>query len=267
MRASSAGAVGPVVLCAALFSVLPLPAAWIPVADRRSAGAALRWLPLLGGVLGAAAGGAAIGLHRAGPLVGAVVAVALLAVFTRGLHLDGLADLADGLGSRRPPAEACAIMRRGDVGPFGVTALAVVVLLDVACYAHVVERVPAAEALWLLAGSVASARVAAVLVAGGELRPNSPGGFGALVCGSQTAAARSAIGVATVLSAASLATIVVGRSRDLPVAALAFVVGPLLGYALARHAARRLDGVSGDVFGAAVEISCVASLLVLAAAL
>ncbi|MBB0233206.1 adenosylcobinamide-GDP ribazoletransferase, partial [Streptomyces calidiresistens] len=62
----------------------------------------------------------------AGTLLGAVVAVAVPALLTRALHLDGLADVADGLGSGKPAEEALRIMKRSDIGPFGVVALVLV---------------------------------------------------------------------------------------------------------------------------------------------
>src|SRR5919199_1327739 len=86
-------------------TVLPVPVRHV---DRRLAGGAISSAPLVGLVLG-------------GFLV-----VAFLALATRGMHLDGLADTADGLGSYRGPERALAIMREGPVGPFGVVALVLV---------------------------------------------------------------------------------------------------------------------------------------------
>ena len=93
-------------LAVTLLTVVPVPGRRDPAAPtRQSAGAAMSWAPLVGLALGGVA--AAVlwaGARWAGPLLGAVLAIAALAALTGGLHLDGLADLADGLGSRRPAA-------------------------------------------------------------------------------------------------------------------------------------------------------------------
>ena len=71
---------------------------------------------------GAAArrGRAAAAVLGGGPLLAAVATAAVPAVLTRGLHLDGLADTADGLGSGKPAEDALRIMKQSDIGPFGV---------------------------------------------------------------------------------------------------------------------------------------------------
>ncbi|WP_283956344.1 adenosylcobinamide-GDP ribazoletransferase [Blastococcus sp. CCUG 61487] len=137
----------------ALLTAVPVPA--------RAAGAThgvLPWAPLVGLALGAvAAGVAAAGAEVVSPLVGAVLAVVVLALLTRGLHLDGLADTADGLGPLRDRERALQVMHRGDVGPFGVAALVLVLLLQVACLATLL----AGDGGWLaLAAAVLAARVA-----------------------------------------------------------------------------------------------------------
>jgi len=61
-----------------------------------------------------------------------VLVLATLAAVTGAMHLDGLADTADGIGSRRPAEEALTIMKRSDIGPMGVAALVLVLLTDAA---------------------------------------------------------------------------------------------------------------------------------------
>ena len=160
--------------------------------------AAVRWLPAVGLLLGGLGAGVLLGVAAGGVsgeasggasgprrLLGAALAVALLALLTGGLHLDGLADTADGLGSRRPAAQALDIMRRPDVGPMGVAALVLLLLIQVAALAAVPQTSLAAAALVLAA---VTARVAVVLATGSPAA--RPGGFGALVAGRTPAADR-----------------------------------------------------------------------------
>ena len=121
-----------------LFTVIPA-----GVGSDLDEGAAVRavfWLPVLGAGLGLA-GSAVMVFVAAGELsverqfLGAALAVALLAVATGGLHLDGLADTADGLGSRRPADQALEIMRRSDAGPLGIATLVLVLLVQVSALA------------------------------------------------------------------------------------------------------------------------------------
>jgi adenosylcobinamide-GDP ribazoletransferase len=254
-------------LSLALFTITPLRQRWIPPADRAHARVALEWLPLIGLLLGAVVGGVAIGLRHAGPLVAATAAVAVLAVATRGLHLDGLADVADGLGSRRDPAEARAIMKKGDVGPFGVVAVVLVLVLDIACYASILGRFDRLEVLVASAAVVGSSRGATLLVSGRELPPAAPDGFGALVAGSSGLVER-ARGVGWSVLVIGLAGGAAGLgARSHTVVGIAVLLGPAVAYAFAWHCSRRFGGMTGDVFGAVTEIACAASLLVIAAAL
>jgi adenosylcobinamide-GDP ribazoletransferase len=228
--------------------------------------AAVFWLPavglLLGGLgagvmLAVGAGGASGVAGLAGPrrLLSAALAVALLALLTGGLHLDGLADTADGLGSRRPAAQALDIMRRPDVGPMGVAALVLVLLVQVAALAAI-ARIP------LAAGSLALAAVTgrvAVVVATGFPAARA-GGFGALVAG-RTAGRDRAMTVAVLFGAAAAAG-VWGGGWTLAVRWLCAALAGLLAGAFLQFVAwRRLGGMTGDVFGAILEISTATVLM------
>lgn len=221
---------------------------------------AVLWLPAIGLLLGLAGAGVVLGVSLGGPagprrLLGAALAVALLALLTGGLHLDGLADTADGLGSRRAPAEALAIMRRSDVGPMGVATLVLVLLIQVSALAAV-PRPPLAAAALVLAE--VTGRVAVVQATGSPAA--RPGGFGALVAGRTTARSRAASGM--LLGCAVLAAGLAAGGTTLAARGLAAVLAGLLAGGLVRLTARRrLGGTTGDVFGAILQVSAAAVLL------
>src|SRR5205823_452731 len=96
--------------------------------------------PLVGAALGAAVGGAAYGLARIMPsLAAAGIALALGALLTGALHLDGLADTADALGARSREG-ALAIMRDHAIGTYGATALVLDLVVKTAALAALAGR-------------------------------------------------------------------------------------------------------------------------------
>jgi adenosylcobinamide-GDP ribazoletransferase len=215
---------------------------------------AVRWMPAVGLLLGGLGAGVVLGVDAGGTsgprrLLGAALAVALLALLTGGLHLDGLADTADGLGSRRPAQQALDIMRRSDVGPMGVAALVLVLLIQVAALAAVPRISLAAAALVLAA---VTGRVAVVLATGSPAA--RPGGFGALVAGQTTLAARE-LTVALFGCAVAVAGFAAGGWALATRGMIATLAGLLAGELLRLVARRRLGGMTGDVFGAALEVS------------
>ena len=235
---------------ASLFTILPVRAD--AAALRPGDGvAALLWLPAIGALLGAVAGLPAGAIRQWAPhatLLGAVLAVAVLAVLTRCLHLDGLADTADGLGSRAPAGRALEIMRKSDIGPFGVVTLIIVMGADVAAASSVAGNTW--SPVLILAVAAATGRVAAVHAAVRGVRPARSSGFGALVADGVPVPAVVAWTAGALALGALLAL-----AAGIPVG---WVLGPqaiALGAAwLARkHAQRRLGGMTGDVFGALIE--------------
>lgn len=253
-----------------LFTVIPA-----GVGGRLDEGAAARavfWLPVLGAGLGLA-GSAVMVFVAAGHLsperqfLGAALAVALLAVATGGLHLDGLADTADGLGSRRRADQALEIMRRSDAGPLGVAALVLVLLVQVSALASLPRGWTGSGwtgggwtgALGLVLAAVTS-RVAVVLATGS---PSArPSGFGALVAG-RTSTAGRAVSVAVLLAAVIAGGLALGGVAAAARGLLAAVAGLAVAALLRLAARRRLGGMTGDVFGAVLELTTATVLLVL----
>ncbi|TMR25520.1 adenosylcobinamide-GDP ribazoletransferase [Actinomadura geliboluensis] len=244
-------------LAVTLLTVVPLGRARV---DRGTARAAMLLAPAAGLLPG---GAAALILLAGGPLglpvlLTAVLAVAVTAAATRALHLDGLADLADGLGSGRPATDALAIMKRSDIGPFGVVTLLLTVLAQVAALAAAPH-----PAVAVLVASVAGRAVLPWACRSGV--PSArPGGLGGLVAG--TVGTRAALAVtAVVLAAAGGAGAATGGPGGAVQAAVAVLVALAAALVMLRHAVRRLGGVTGDVLGALVEIAVTAALVVLAA--
>ena len=161
---------------------------------------AMLWAPLVG----AAARRDRRGRHGPGhPGRPALVArghcsgSAAVAALTRGLHLDGLADTADGLGTRLlPPDEALAVMRRGDTGPFGVVSVVLVLLVQVSAAAQ-------AGPLALMAAVVVG-RLAMTWSCRRGVPAARPDGLGALVAGSVSPVHAAALALITLLAAVSM---------------------------------------------------------------
>lgn len=234
--------------------------------DATTARQAMEIAPLIGIGLGLLAGGIAF-LVRWGQgtdLLAAAVAVSALALLTRGLHLDGLADLADGLGSYRDPEGTRAVMKAPDTGALGVATLVLVLITQVtalsACYDH--GRGTASLVLAVTAGRIA---VTAACV-GTPAATTS--GLGALVAGTVRRRVTAAwIAAAAVLFSAYAIVDPDGQGsahRAAARAVLALAVGLLVARVLRRHAVRRVGGLTGDVLGALSEITVTVALVVLA---
>lgn len=221
---------------------------------RRSAGAAMAWAPVAGLLLGAAAAGvlaAAARLGHTGSLLAAVLAVATLALLTRCLHLDGLADLADGLGSRQPAERALEIMKQSDIGPFGVVTLVLTLGVQVTALAQALSLGRGAAAV---ISSAAAGRLALTWACRRGVRPARPAGLGAMVAGTVHPAVAAGL-TAAALAAAFAAGIIF---------CVALAAGLVVSAGLTLLAVRRLGGITGDVLGALVEVTTAVSLLVTA---
>ena len=252
-------------LSVTLLSVIPLRG---PAAEPRRAtvAAAMTWAPAVGLLLGSVAAAVLVTADRlfgAGPLTAAGLAVAALALMTRGLHLDGLADLADGLGSGQPAAIALDIMRRSDIGPFGIVTLVLTLVIQVGALAHA-EGAGGGRGPAALIAAVVTGRLALTWACRRGVAAARPDGLGALVAGTVRPGVAAGITLA-VLAAAGFTGFSL-RLFSLPLFSLplAVVAGLAAAFVLQRHAARRLGGITGDVLGALIETAATVTLVVAA---
>jgi adenosylcobinamide-GDP ribazoletransferase len=228
------------------FTVAPVRAGRV---DRRAAAVAMSIAPLVGAALGAVLAGAGLGLRWLGApaLVAGAVTVALGVLLTRGLHLDGLADTADGLGSYRDAAGALEIMKKPDVGPFGVAAVVLALLIQATSAATVLSR-PAPTALAGIVTATAAGRLAVTWSCRQGVPAARPDGLGALVAGTVNwFSAVAGLALTTALAVAATPNWWQGPA--------AVAVSLAAGLLLVRHAVRRIGGITGDVLGAVVEVS------------
>jgi adenosylcobinamide-GDP ribazoletransferase len=243
-------------LAVSLLTVVPVRCERV---DREVARWAMTLAPVAGLIVGAVA---AVVLTVSGWLgfgssLAAALAVGAMALLTRGLHLDGLADLADGLGSGKPAAEALAIMKKSDIGPFGVITLVLTLAVQVAAIA---EAPVAAVVVAAMTG-----RLAVTWACRTRIRAARPDGLGALVAGTvRSGAALGAVVITAAAGAFAALTGPGGGAYDAALGAAAVLIGLAASAALLRHAVRRLGGITGDVLGALVETAVTAALLVMA---
>ena len=217
------------------------------------------WYPLVGLALGAAAWGVYAGLLELLPsLVAAVLVVLLLEAVTRGLHMDGLMDTADGVLSGAPRHRALEIMKDSSVGALGVVAAVLILALKVAALGALARADAAAP---LLAGWCAARTLPAVDVyawpyaraAGtGEAftRERTPGPV-ALAGGLLVAGVVATLFVTLAVDGAG------AWYAGLFVAVVAMTAALLVQAVVAK----RLGGLTGDVYGMGIELAEAAALV------
>jgi adenosylcobinamide-GDP ribazoletransferase len=180
------------------------------------------------------------------PLLTAALTVAVLALGSGGLHLDGLADTADGLAVPGDRARRLQVMHAGDVGPAGAATLILVLLVQVSALAEIVATRGAVEGA-ITAGLAVVVSRAAVAMACMNGIPGARGeGLGSAVAGS----VRRPVAMLVLAGIAASAWLVNG----VPGLVGIVVAGAGAGVVLVR-AWQRLGGVTGDVLGACVELA------------
>ncbi|MBB4618189.1 adenosylcobinamide-GDP ribazoletransferase [Sphingomonas abaci] len=217
---------------------LPVPRV---AADAAARAAAVRWFPVAGSLIGlAVAGGAVLGA-RVDPWLGALVALALWISLTGALHLDGLADLADGLGAAHGDrTRLLAVMADPHIGSFGTVAIVLQLL------AKLVLLHALGTAAWPALILVPVAARCGPLAWARWLPPLKPGLGAGIATGVRS---RDLIGWGLVLLG-------LGWVR------LGLLAAPVLILLWGLYLRRRIGGVTGDAHGAGIET--VETLLLLA---
>ncbi|HEX7535560.1 MAG TPA: adenosylcobinamide-GDP ribazoletransferase [Dermatophilaceae bacterium] len=224
--------------------------------DRRVAGRAMALAPLtqLPLVVVLLLWGWAVREAPVPPLLAAALTLVAITLATRGMHLDGLADTADGLSASYDRAAALDVMRRGNIGPGGVAAVVLVLLVDAASLASLLPTWPGITLVCL--GVLASRHLLAWACAVGVPSARREG-LGATVAGSVQPAVVG-LGFVLLLGVSALATQWSGSPWWTgPIAVAAAALG---GVAVIARATRRLGGITGDVLGAVVEVSLAVAL-------
>ncbi|WP_405057674.1 adenosylcobinamide-GDP ribazoletransferase [Kribbella sp. NBC_01505] len=248
----------PARLAFGLLSVLP---AGMPAKVDRTVGRrAMLLAPVVGAVLGGIAAGVVALVQLLRPdadLLAAVLAILVVAGLSGGLHLDGLADFADALGSRRDRETMLRIMKQSDIGPFGVLSIVAVLLVDVAALTACIQSGIGWQAV--LTATTAS-RLTLPWTCRTTVPSARPDGLGALVAATVHPLV-AALTTAAVLAAAVALTWLTLSS---PLLACAVLLGPLTALATTHRARTALGGTTGDVLGAAIELALPLTLLALA---
>jgi len=210
----------------------------------------LAWFPFVGAALGLVLGAVWWGAERVWPAaVAAAIVVAADLALTGLLHVDGLADSADGLLPHLDRARRLEVMAAPDVGAFGVAAVGAVLLLR---WAALATTAPSP----LLLGGLWCASRTAMAVAARKLPYARPGGLASAFLGGRT--------LSTALIGAVLATALAFAGPG--VAGIAAVAGVVAGAAgVIAIARRRIGGFTGDVLGASGMVGETTGLLVAAA--
>ncbi len=232
-------------------TILPLPGQ-LGTTERELAGG-LPFFPLIGLLIGCLTVPVSWGMYLLfPPLVTALLATLILLAFSGGLHLDGLADTADGFFSARPRERILEIMRDSATGAMGVTALIMLLLLKVICLGSMSGKMLIFSVFLMpIAGRTAILLLMALLP-----YVRVQGGLGTLFYSRKS----RLTAVWSLLFFAAMAWFTGGIRGA--VAVLAVVLLTLL-FALFCH--RKINGATGDTLGAVCELSEAAVALVFAA--
>ncbi len=230
---------------------LPVPEAW--AGGERELSRGVYFFPIVGLMIGGVAAAACFGLDKVLPQFAAsTILVCLLIAASRGLHMDGLADTADGILSSRPRDQVLAIMRDSRTGAMGVVAVVCVVLLKTALLTSVAPE----GVRWRTVLLMPLAGRCAVVVTMALFRyARSDGGLATAFLSRRTG---RWVLVAWAFVASLGAGWLLAGTEGLVAATASMGVGLVVGL----YCRRRIGGFTGDTLGATNElVECVPALV------
>jgi adenosylcobinamide-GDP ribazoletransferase len=240
----------------ALTFLTKLPWPWRGPADETALARSMFWFPWVGALLGLIFWGAWAGLQKMLPAPAAAALLLTLTVWvTGGLHLDGLADTADGLGGGHTPETALRIMKDSRVGAFGVISLILGLVLKFSLFLSLASQTRGAGVLLLFP---VISRWSMVLLAYLSPYARAEGGLGQAM----TLGVSPRVLTGASLSAGGLALLILGTPG-----LVLFIAAAALVWLVRLYFQRRLGGITGDILGATnevVEIMVLAGALMLA---
>ncbi len=227
-------------------TILPLPGGWGN--DEKALARSVPYFPIVGLLIGIFAAGFDEAVGRALPVLPAsTLTILVLICLTGGLHMDGLADTADGFFSARPRDKMMEIMRDSRIGVMGVLAVVFVVMLKVTLLTNITISRWTLILLMPLAGRAAIVTLMTTLP-----YARSEGGLAALFTGSRSwLHCLWAWGLMFAISGG------VAQGVGLAGAFLALVVTSVF----CLYNRNKLGGYTGDTLGAVCELAEMAPLL------
>lgn len=214
--------------------------------NKKNLNIALTFLPIMGLIIGAITGFVVDVFNDKSNMVAGAIGLLCYFVLSGGLHLDGLSDMVDGFLSNAEREKILEIMKDSLIGTFGSLALVTYGILKFALYGSMVENTIISIALASFISRISSLYV---IRRGGLARP---GGFGSKMKEALTGSKIVFINGLLVLILAYFEIRVF----------IALVVSLLVAEILVRISTKKIGGLTGDIYGATIEINEILSLLV-----
>lgn len=207
---------------------------------------ALMFLPFLGLMIGLVTGLVVEFFHNKSELLGGAFGLLAYLILSGGLHLDGLSDMADGFLSNRDREKVLEIMKDSLIGAFGTLSLVVYCILKFSLYNSFSENI----VLYFGVCSCISRISSLYVIQKGKLA--RPGGFGAAI--------KEGLDFSNkFLFLFILLGVLVFLNYKIIFVLLASI---LVSEIIIRTSYKKIGGVTGDIYGATIEINEIVCLLV-----